>query len=152
MINPGISSPYASEAEIGRLAVGLLRCTLPKAEWTHAAHFAATLWLMRHRSDLDLVAAMPGIIRAYNESAGGRNSDTEGYHETITQASLAAARAFLIGRPGDEGLHRVIGALMASPLGKPDWILAFWSRERLSSVEARRGWVDPDLQTLRFDF
>ncbi len=127
-------------------------CTLPKGEWTHAAHFAATVWLLRHRRDLDLPAAMPGIIRANNEAVGGRNTDTEGYHETITQASLAAARAILASRPEDEPLHAVAAALMRSPLGKRDWILAFWSRERLFSTPARRRWVRPDLQALRFDF
>lgn len=143
---PSNPAPYASDAEIARLAEGLLDQTLPKAEWTHAAHFAAALWLMRHRPDLDLAQAMPGIIRGYNVAAGGRNTDTEGYHETITQASLAAARAFFAGREADEALHRIVGALMASPLGRPDWILGYWSRERLFSVEARRGWVDPDVR------
>jgi len=152
MPHPDVPGPYASDAEIERLAHGLLACSLPKAEWTHAAHFAATLWLMRHRPDLDLPAALPGIIRAYNESVGGRNTDTEGYHETITQASLAAARTFLAGRPDAEPLRATVAALMASPLGKPDWILAFWSRELLFSTPARRGWVEPDLQALRFEF
>ena len=147
-----MTAPYISDAEIERLAHGLLACTLPKAEWTHAAHFAATLWLLRRRPDLDLPAAMPAIIRAYNESVGGRNTDTEGYHKTITQASLAAARAFLASRPAAEPLHATIAALMASPLGKPDWILVFWTRERLFSVEARRGWVEPDVQALQFEF
>ncbi len=143
-------APYASDAEIARLAHGLLDRSLPKAEWTHAAHFAATLWLIRFRPDLDLPAALPGLIRAYNESVGGRNTDSEGYHETITQASLAAARAFLAGRPDAEPLSTVVADLMASPLGRPDWILAYWTRERLFSVEARRAWVDPDLKPLRF--
>ena len=52
------------------------------------AHFAASLWLMRHRADLDLPRDMPDLIRRYNEAVGGVNSDTEGYHETITLAFL----------------------------------------------------------------
>jgi len=145
-----MTAPYTDDAEIERVARGLLDRTLPKAEWTHAAHFAATLWLMRHRADLDLPAALPGIIRSYNEAAGGRNTDSEGYHETITQASIRAARAFLAARSDNEPLHATVAALMASPLGRPNWILAHWSRERLFSVEARRGWVEPDLQALAF--
>lgn len=140
------SDPYADDATIARLVDGFLDHTLPKAEWTHAAHFAATVWLMRRRPALDLPSAMPDLIRAYNVAVGGRNTDTEGYHETITQASLAAAAAFLARRRADEPLHRVTAALMASPLGTPDWLLAFWSRERLFSVEARRTWVEPDLR------
>jgi len=152
MPDPDISRPYDSDAAIKRVAEGLLARTLPKAEWTHAAHFAATLWLLRHRPDLELGAAMPSIIRAYNLSVGGRNTETEGYHETMTQASLKAAKAFLAPRPLTEPLHGTVAALMRSPLGKPDWILAFWSHDRLFSIEARLGWVEPDLKALQFAF
>jgi len=37
-------------------------------------------------------------------------------------------------------------ALMAGPLGRSDWPLAYWSKARLFSVEARRGWVEPDVK------
>jgi hypothetical protein len=30
-------------------------------------------------------------------------------------------------------------------MGRRDWPLRFWSKERLMSVEARRGYVPPDL-------
>jgi hypothetical protein len=143
------TSFYADDAAIERIGLGLLDRSLPKAEWTHAAHFAAALWLLRHRLDLDLVREMPGLIRAYNVAAGGVNSDTAGYHETITQASLRAARAFLA-EHRDQPLHAVVGALMASPLGQPDWLLAYWRRERLMSTQARRAWREPDLQPLPF--
>ena len=136
---------YAGDPEIERLARAVLDRTLPKAEWTHAAHFATALWLMRHRPELHLPTAMPPIIRAYNEATGTANTDSAGYHETITQASLAAARRFLAAAPPALALHDVVDRLMDSALGRPDWLLAYWSRERLFSVEARRGWVEPDL-------
>jgi hypothetical protein len=77
------------------------------------------------------------------------NSDTAGYHETITQASIRAARAFLAADP-ETSLFRTCNALMTSPLGDPDWLLAYWSRARLFSVAARRTWVDPDMRPLPF--
>jgi hypothetical protein len=140
---------YPSDEAIADLAGGFLARTLPKAEWTHAAHFATTLWLLRDGTR-DLPTEMPALIRTYNESVGGTNSDTAGYHETITQASIRAASAFLASRPTDAPLHATIDALMAGPLGKPAWLLDHWSRERLFSVEARRGWIAPDLQPLPF--
>ncbi len=75
-------------------ARAFVACTLPKAEWTHAGHWAAALWLLRHDGD-ELDTRMPGLIRRYNESVGGVNSDSAGYHHTITIASLRAARAEL---------------------------------------------------------
>ncbi|HWY64195.1 MAG TPA: hypothetical protein VNX61_03200 [Rhizomicrobium sp.] len=141
---------FASEAEILRIGEGLFARTLPRAEWTHAAHFAAALWLMRTRPEWDAAAVMPGLIRAYNESVGGVNDDHSGYHETITQASLRAARGVLNAYPPDMPLVRIVNALLSSNLANPNWLLEYWSRERLMSVEARRQWLEPDLKPLPF--
>jgi hypothetical protein len=141
--------PFASDAEIAAIGRGVLDLSLPKPRWTHAAHFATALWLISCRRDLDASKAMPGFIRAYNEATGVANSDSEGYHETITQASLRGARSFLQQNPG-RALFETCNALMTSPLGRSDWPLAYWTRARLFSVEARRRWVDPDVGPLPF--
>lgn len=39
---------------------------------------------------------------------------------------------------------------MASPLGKSDWLFAYWTKARLLSVEARRAWVEPDVQAMPY--
>lgn len=125
--------------------------TLPKPEWTHAGHFAAALWLLRERPDLDLRAEMPGMIRAYNAATGVENNDTSGYHETITLASIDAAESVLAAS-GGAPLHKVVDVLMETELGRSDWMLSYWSKDRLFSVEARRGWVPPDIQPLPAKF
>jgi len=140
-------TPFLRDEEVAAIGCGLMTRTLPKAEWTHAAHFAAALWLLACRPEINVQEAMPGMIRAYNQATGTANTDTSGYHETITMASLRAARAFLA-EHASLRLHAVCNELMGSPLGKSDWLLAYWSRECLFSVEARRTWVEPDLQPL----
>ena len=140
---------YASEAEIIRLGEGFAACTLPRVEWTHAAHFAAALWLMRYRPDLNLSRDMPRMISAYNESVGRVNDDSGGYHETITQASLRALRGVLDVNP-ETPIHQLVNALMASNFGNPNWLLEYWSRDLLMSAEARRQWREPDLKALPF--
>ena len=141
--------PFTSDEEISFIGLGLLDRTLPKAVWTHAAHFAATLWLLKCRPDVEISREMPGIIRGYNEATGGANTDTSGYHETITQASIRAARAFLVEAPLGS-LFGTCNALMRSRLGSPDWLLEYWTRLRLFSVEARREWIEPDIKKLPF--
>jgi hypothetical protein len=141
--------PFTSDEAIIAIGHGLVTRTLPKSEWTHAAHFAATLWVLEHHPEWDATRTMPQLIRAYNEATGTSNTDTSGYHETITQASIRAARAFRAERSALR-LYEVCNALMASALGKSDWILTYWSRERLFSGEARREWVEPDLLGLKF--
>jgi hypothetical protein len=138
----------SSDSDIERIGLGVATRTLPKPEWTHAAHFAAAFWLLT-RPDRDAMHAMPGLIRAYNEATGVANTDTSGYHETITLASLRAARAWLKARP-HEALHVSLKALLASDYGRSDWLLAYWSKPLLFSVEARRSWVEPNLRALPF--
>jgi hypothetical protein len=141
-------SHFRSDAEIEHIARGLLERSLPKSQWTHAAHFAAAIWLLRDRG-LRAMNDMPPLIRAYNEATGVPNTDTGGYHETITLASLRAARACLADRPG-AALHAVLNELLATPVGRSDWLLTYWSKPVLFSVHARSVWVEPDLRPLPF--
>ncbi|WP_198683201.1 hypothetical protein [Peristeroidobacter agariperforans] len=139
---------YISDSEIERIALGVIDRTLPKPEWTHAAHFAAALWVLR-RPGMNAEAEMPKLIRAYNLATGVENTDSSGYHETITLASLRAARDWLEKRP-EKALHEVLNGLLASRYGRSDWLLEYWSKPVLFSVMARRAWIDPDLKPLPF--
>lgn len=141
--------PLPDDTAIARIARGLLDHSLPKAEWTHAAHFAAALWLLRHAPAMATPGAMRGIITAYNAATGTANTDTSGYHHTITCASLRAAQAALDEAAGAP-LGDVLARIMAGPCGRSDWLLAHWHAETLFSVRARRDWVDPDRATLPF--
>ena len=139
---------FYDDAEIVRIGEGLLARTLPRAEWTHEAHLAATTYLLTRRPDVDIDKELPGIIRAYNESVGGVNSDSEGYHETITRVFLHGVRLFLSEAEPGEPLHELVNELLLSPMGRRDWPLRFYSAERLFSVEARRQFVPPDIAAL----
>jgi hypothetical protein len=139
---------FTSDAEIERIGEGLLARTLPRPDWTHEAHLAATTYLVLRRPDVDLDARLPDIIRQYNESVGGVNSDTEGYHETITRTFLHGVRLFLGEADPKEALHELVNELLLSPMGRRDWPLSFYSRERLFSVESRRHFVPPDIAAL----
>jgi len=86
--------PFTSDEEVLKIGRGLTDRTLPKPAWTHAAHFASAMWLISHHGRIFAVRELPGFIRAYNEATGVANTDTSGYHETITQASIRAADAF----------------------------------------------------------
>ncbi len=136
---------FADDEAIRRIGEGLLARTLPRADWTHEAHLAACAWILLERPDILPERDLPEIIRAYNESVGGVNSDTEGYHETITQASIRGVRAFLARTASDLSLAEKVNALLHTDEGRRDWPLRFYSPELLFSVEARRAWVEPDL-------
>lgn len=70
------------------------------------------------------------------------NSDSSGYHETLT--------VFFVGAVAGLGAG-TFAEVVRSPLVDRDAPLRYWSRERLFSVEARRQWVAPDLAPLGFE-
>ena len=136
---------FADDDAIRHVGEGLLARTLPKAEWTHEAHLAACLWLISERADIEVERDLPAIISAYNEAVGGVNDATQGYHHTITLTYVAAVRDHLAGMPAGSRLVDRVNALLASPRGRRDWPLTLYSRDRLFSVEARLGYLPPDL-------
>ena len=145
-----VDSPrlFHSGAEVLHIGEGMVARTLPRDEWTHEAHLAATTYLLLKRPDIDVDAELPNLIRRYNESVGGVNSDSEGYHETITRVFLHGIRLFLAEADLHEPLHDIVNELLLSPMGAREWPLRFYSPALLFSVEARRSWVAPDLSAL----
>ena len=139
---------FLTDEAVAHVGDGLLARTLPREEWTHEAHLAATTYLVLRHPEIALDVELPGIISRYNESVGGVNSDTEGYHDTITRAYLHGIRLFLDEADCSRPVHELVNELLMSPMGRRDWPLRFWSKDRLMSVEARRGFVEPDLATL----
>jgi hypothetical protein len=139
---------FHSDAEIAQIGEGLLAGMLPRAEWTHEGHLAATTYLLTRRPDVDIDKQLPSIIRAYNESVGGVNDDTQGYHDTITHVFLHGVRLFLGETDVNGPLHELVNALLLSPTGRRDWPLRFYSPALLFSVEARRNFVPPDVAAL----
>ena len=139
--------PFDSEAHFADHAARVADATLPKAEWTHAGHFAYALWCLDRAPGSATPEAMRATITALNTAHGTPNTDSSGYHHTITIASLHAARTVLDAHP-DAPLAELLAALMAGRFGRSDWILDHWSREVLFTPEARRLWIAPDREPL----
>ena len=135
---------FADDPAIRHLGEGLLARSLRREEWTHEAHLAACCWLVVERPDVEPERDLPDLIRRFTESVGGVNSDSEGYHETITQCFIRAVRVYLA--RVDEALPLVekVNGLLASEEGKRDWPMCFYDPKTLFSREARLGWVEPD--------
>jgi len=139
---------FVSDAEVAHIGEGLLARSLPREEWTHEAHLATTTYLLIRHREIDLDEELPGLIRRYNESVGGVNDDTQGYHDTITRVFLHGIRLFLSEADSAEPLHELVNELLLSPMGGREWPLRFYSRDRLLSVPARRAFLKPDIAAL----
>lgn len=117
--------------------------TLPKADWTHHAHLVVGFWyLSKHGPDTAL-SLIRDHIRAYNEAVGTPNTDTRGYHETLTRLYLRGIQAHIAAHGGPER-RESMALLLQSSMADKEWPLQFYSRERLFSVAARRTWIEPD--------
>jgi len=138
------TSPSAVDAIASRFQAA----AIAKAEWTHEAHLTMGAWHVARFGSEQALDRLRAGIRALNDAHGTVNSDTGGYHETITRAYVLLIAAFLGARPAGEEIDASVAALLASPLAARDALLRHYSRERLFSVAARRGWVEPDLQPL----
>jgi len=139
---------FADDAEIRRVGNLFLAAALPKENWTHEAHLATCAWIVVERPDIVAERDLPDLIRRYNESVGGVNDETQGYHETITQVYIRAVRNLVARDPEIRSLVERVNRLLLSPEGNRAWPLEFYSRERLFSVEARLNFVAPDLEPL----
>lgn len=138
---------FGADADIRAIVDGLVACSLPRRCWTHEAHLAAVTGILLERPDILPERDLPGLIRRYNLAVGGVNDDSQGYHETLTQFWIQAARAFHAHSTGSL-VARANALIGAVPHGQRDYPLHFWSHARLFSVAARRGWVEPDLKRL----
>ena len=118
---------------------------LPKPRWTHHAHLLAGFWYLTRHPPEQALAIMGERIRAHNESVGTANTDSSGYHETITRLFLNGIAAHMALHQ-DASFEDSLQRLLRGPLADSGWPLKYYSRARLFSAAARREWLEPDLQ------
>jgi hypothetical protein len=124
-----------------RIADGLLDASLPQPEWTHAGHVAAAHALVRRLGHTGALAAFRAAVPRLNDAHGVANTDTGGYHDTITVFFIAAVA---------DAVARGLDAPETAVALPPDAPLAYWTRDVLFSVPARHGYVAPDIAAPAF--
>jgi hypothetical protein len=139
---PFLASDMALETFLKEWASG----TLPKKSWTHAAHVGVSACVAYEHEPEEAFQRMKAGIIHYNTCVGTLNSDTSGYHETLTRfwsgviwefvrrgefpSRLEAVRAAVLKFGEDRERHR-----------------GYYSFDVVRDVRARREWVRPDLQS-----
>jgi hypothetical protein len=138
---------WDSDTDLARLIERFHAATLPAGEWTHHAHLAVGTWhVYHHGADAALDLMRAGILRL-NEHHGTPNTDTRGYHETITRAYLLLIGEVLARIPRTTPAAAVSHVLQDS-IASAGVLLHYYARDTLMSVAARREWVEPDRQPL----
>ena len=120
--------------------------TLPMKEWTHRAHVrVAYLYASRH--DLETaINTMRSKIKAYNQATDTPEAIDRGYHETMTVAFMRLIHASIF----QSGPYESSGEFCAAhPELMTKLVLkTFYSSERIMTWEAKRNFVEPDLNQL----
>jgi hypothetical protein len=141
---------WDTDADLQRLIDRFEASTIAASEWTHRAHLAAAAWYVHKFGTAAAVDKMRTGLLNLNAQHGTPNTDTRGYHETITRAYVTLI-ADVLGDAGAASPRDAAQAVLNSPVAVRDVLRRYYSDARLMSVEARRGWVEPDLHPLPID-
>ena len=135
---------FRTDEEVNLLVKAFEERTLPKTEWTHAAHLVVGLYYCYHHPLGVAKNLMSDGIYWLNDAHGTPNTETSGYHETLTVFWLRAVAGYLEKTGREPGLAGLANGLTAtfSDSARP---LKYYSRERLFSSTARLNFVAPDL-------
>ena len=119
--------------------------TLPKSEWTHEAHLVVALWHLLEYGDVHsaLCQLRAGII-LHNRSVGTKNTESSGYHETITVFWMKQIGEFIEQQDSREFDLLVERLLRETPFTRKDYILQFYSKDTLKSSKARSLYTAPE--------
>ena len=134
-------------SETERIARALTDRTLPKAEWTHQAHLRAGLWHVLEYGPVTALDLLRERISSYNASVGTANTDSSGYHETLTRFYVVVIDRFLTTADRGSDVDQLARHLIAG-YGDRRLPLHHYSEQRLFSPVARRSWVEPDLRPI----
>jgi hypothetical protein len=137
-----------SEETLDEFLHAFFHHTLPKAQWTHAAHVTLAACLLHQGEEVpSVLPVVRNAISSYNISVGTENTETSGYHETLTifwlrvvaqslrplfsASRLQAVRSIVAEYGAERSLHRL-----------------YYSKDIITCTAARRAWVEPDLKPL----
>lgn len=135
-----------TEPEIDEFLAAFEAGTLPKVRWTHAAHLLTGACYVHALGEAAAIDKMRLCVRRYNVAIGGQNTDTSGYHETITIAWIKLVAALL--RESQPIGRAAFAALAVARFERDRNILRrYYDFDLVNSVEARRSWVPPTLTT-----
>jgi hypothetical protein len=120
---------------------------LPKTEWTHAAHLLTGACYLHTLGPDAAFKKMRDCVRRHNESVGTINSETSGYHETITVMWIRLLDR--LRRDADPMSRAEFAALAVERFAaRRDIFREYYDFDLVGSTEARLQWVAPTLKAL----
>ena len=138
----------SSDAEIEAIVEGFESCAMPDSEFSHTAHVLVALSYL-HRLKLSVPEAAARMRSGLYRFLDHYGNDRQKYNETITLFWIKLVRGFL-DRVGTARALTSIANELTAAYDDSRLIYNYYSKELLSSDEARTSWVEPDLKPLGF--
>jgi hypothetical protein len=116
---------------------------LPREAWTHGAHVGVCAYFAFDHDEGATLTIMRRGIRTFNESIGGQNTSTSGYHESVTRLWVMTIGAHLRANPAKSRWEASCAAVerFASPR---ELLQQCYSFDVIGDTRARAEWVPPD--------
>jgi hypothetical protein len=142
---------FEREEQIIELAEGFRNKTLTKEQWTHEAHLAVGIWFMKNFDRFKATCLLRSGIIELNVSLDGKNTETSGYHETITLLWIWMLDKYLKAHEG-KSLVDLVNGFLETEYSERNVLLKYYSEGVLFSTKARAIWVEPDRRLLTTPF
>lgn len=139
---------FKNNQEAEELVRGFLDLSLDAKKFNHQGHLTVAIWYLNWYPMYKATDLIRENIRQFNVAKGGENTNSGGYHETITLFYMHVVDQFLANEGHSQDLAHLANTLIASEMGARDYPLQFYSKEKLFSVEARRDFVEADLKSI----
>lgn len=131
----------ADEASLHELIDGFRNRTWPGAKFSHSAHLAVCVGYIEAYPDA--LDRLRREIPLYNISQGGMNTDTRGYHETLTVFWHDVVRKFLSEQPKEASLLEKTTAAVREFADKKMLTSQYYDFDVAGSLEARKNYIPP---------
>ena len=136
-----MENPFTDDSQILDLVRCFESCELNPADFRHYQHLTVAFYYVRNFpyevASEKMRAGIKKLAAAYGK---------DGYHETITLFWLMVVREFVANHPAGSNCD-LVNRLIADCTGK-NLIGGYYSEALLATVEAKQGWLEPDLKPL----
>ena len=137
---------YENDEDVLSLVGAFETATISRDEWKHREHLVVALYYVSHYDVETAIEMMrSGILNLLANGFMVDLSKEMPYHETITVFWIRTVAKFHAASNGAPLSYKI--ADMVRRFDK-DYLLSFYSRDYLFSDDARRRYVEPDLQSI----
>jgi len=118
---------------------------LPHARWNHREHLTVAFWYVSRLEEAAAVDRIREGILFLNGCHGTPNTDTRGYHETLTRFWIGIVAKFVKECGEGRSELELANELVEAYASRSGLWRDYYSFDLLKSVESRREWIEPDM-------